>query len=81
MAAKKKSGPSGVHKNPRRLLTQTMESWERQGSAAIRAGFKNWGDWAKSTLDFASRNEPVPIDVAHKTDCESSQKQLNSREA
>lgn len=49
MAKKSVSGPSGAHRSPRRLLSQSKEALAEQDAAAARAGL-TWADWARAAL-------------------------------
>lgn len=43
---KRKGGPSGLHVQPRRLLGQPPEDWEKQDAAA-RAEGVTWAEWIR----------------------------------
>lgn len=46
---KRTSGPSGQHKSPRRLLSQSEVAWGWQDKAASYEG-QTWAEWARETL-------------------------------
>lgn len=55
-AKKRPSGPSGKHKNPQRLLSQSPEEWEAQDAVAASLGL-SWAEWARGVLQKERRRK------------------------
>jgi hypothetical protein len=55
VAAKRSSGPSGVHQNPQRLLSQEPEAWEEQDKHWKKNDYRSWAEWARFELGEAIR--------------------------
>lgn len=52
-ATKRVSGPSGAHKQPRKILSASEEQWGKWQQAADRAR-RNLSDWMRISLDDAA---------------------------
>jgi hypothetical protein len=53
---KKTSGPSGKHKNPQRLLSQTTEDFAAQDAHVAERG-ESWGEWVRAALAETMRRQ------------------------
>jgi hypothetical protein len=49
VAAKRQSGPSGVHTSPKRQLVQSVEDFEAQDKHAKRRK-QTWSEWVREAL-------------------------------
>lgn len=62
MTARRKSGPSGKHQDPRRKLSAPQEAWELWERAREHALDDSWAEWARNVLTIAAAEE-LGIDV------------------
>lgn len=55
--AKRKSGPSGKHAEPRRKLSAPQEAWDLWERAREHALDDSWAEWARNVLTIAAADE------------------------
>lgn len=56
MSKRVPSGPSGLNRQPQRLLRAPAELWALVDQAVARSG-GNWSDWARATLEATATRQ------------------------